>query len=68
MNPRIQINKRKSGWGNVSYDVYVDSAFIRNYRTKKEAKEMGEKKIVTKKEQEDQLAEYINDLANDEVT
>lgn len=62
MDAHIKLVKRKSNWGNTSWDTFVDGVFVGNCRIKKEAMEIGEARIARLKEEEDLQRQYINDM------
>lgn len=60
MNPRITLNKRRSPWGVVSWDAFVDGDFVWSCEKRKEAVKVAEARIERLAREEAELRDYIN--------
>lgn len=45
--PVVRLEKRKTPWGNTSWDVWVGDEFVGNYRLRADAKRVGAARVAS---------------------
>lgn len=59
-NPTVSVRKVVSGWGNISYDLWVHGEFVGNYRLQADARKAALERLRNLEETRRQEAEDFN--------